>query len=248
MPAAGYRPDFVHPPPERPPAIPEGNPATASPVVVHSTAEVAELVALATEGDRGAFDELVRRTYADTYTLAFRLTGDQEDACDVVQETYLRVFRGIRRFRGDAQFSTWMYRITANCANTLMSKRHKHRHDELAEAIAPCERPAPAEAMRKVDTPTQKTCEDVAALLGIALERTAEIPAAILGVLKTKAKTLPALLDQADLGELSHEVAHIGSYRCGFRVEDGRSVGHRLGDRQDQPQRLLGQRRLDQFG
>ena len=45
---------------------------------------------------------------------------------------------------------------------------------ELAEAIAPCERPAPAEAMRKVDTPTQKTCEDVASLLGIALERTAK--------------------------------------------------------------------------
>src|SRR4051794_41308041 len=55
---------------------------------------------------------------------------------DVVQETYLRVFRGIRRFRGDAQFSTWLYRITANCANTHLSKRRKHRHDELDESTA----------------------------------------------------------------------------------------------------------------
>ena len=53
-------------------------------------AELAELVALAKEGDQQAFEELVRATYADTYTLALRLTGDEEDARDVVQESYLR--------------------------------------------------------------------------------------------------------------------------------------------------------------
>ena len=68
------------------------------------------------DGDQQAFDELVRATYADTYTLALRLTGDEEDARDVVQEAYLRAYRGLKRFRGDAQFSTWLYRITANCA------------------------------------------------------------------------------------------------------------------------------------
>ena len=62
--------------------------------------EVAELVAAAKDGDREAFDELVRVTYADTYTLAFRLTGNEEDARDVVQEAYLRAYRGLRRFRG----------------------------------------------------------------------------------------------------------------------------------------------------
>ena len=93
--------------------------------------DVAELVAAAKHGDREAFDELVRVTYADTYTLAYRLTGNEEDARDVVQEAYLRAFRGLRRFRGDAQFSTWMYRITANCAATQLGKRVRHRHDEL---------------------------------------------------------------------------------------------------------------------
>jgi RNA polymerase sigma-70 factor (ECF subfamily) len=93
--------------------------------------DVAELVAAAKNGDRDAFDELVRVTYADTYTLAYRLTGNEEDARDVVQEAYLRAFRGLRRFRGDAQFSTWMYRITANCAATQLGKRARHRHDEL---------------------------------------------------------------------------------------------------------------------
>jgi RNA polymerase sigma-70 factor (ECF subfamily) len=95
--------------------------------------EVADLVAAACEGDRAAFDELVRITYADSYTLALRLTGNEEDARDVVQDAYLRAFRGLKGFRGDAQFSTWMYRITANCANTHLGKRNKHRHEELSD-------------------------------------------------------------------------------------------------------------------
>src|ERR687898_337301 len=93
--------------------------------------DVAELVAAAKDGDREAFDELVRATYADTYTLAYRMTGNEEDARDVVQEAYLRAYRGLRRFRGDALFSTWMYRITANCSATQLGRRARHRHDEL---------------------------------------------------------------------------------------------------------------------
>lgn len=92
------------------------------------------LVAAAKDGDRAAFDELVRLTYVETYTLAHRLTGDEEDARDVVQEAYLRAYRGLDRFRGDAQFSTWLYRITANCAATHLGRRSRHRHDELDEA------------------------------------------------------------------------------------------------------------------
>jgi RNA polymerase sigma-70 factor (ECF subfamily) len=91
----------------------------------------ADLVAAAREGDRSAFEELVRLTYADTYTLAYRLTGNEEDARDVVQDTYLRAYRGIRRFRGEAQFTTWLYRITANCASTTIQRRARARHDEL---------------------------------------------------------------------------------------------------------------------
>ena len=85
----------------------------------------------AQQGDRSAFEELVRLTTPGTYTLALRLTNNEEDARDVVQETYLRAFRGLRNYRGDAQFTTWLYRITANCASTFMTTRGRHRHDEL---------------------------------------------------------------------------------------------------------------------
>jgi RNA polymerase sigma-70 factor (ECF subfamily) len=95
----------------------------------------ADLIAAAQAGDRGAFDHLVRATYADTYTLAYRLTGNEEDARDVAQEAYLRAYRAIDRFRGDAQFSTWMYRITANCAATYLGRRSRHRHDVLDDTV-----------------------------------------------------------------------------------------------------------------
>ena len=95
--------------------------------------ELAELVVAARDGDRSAFDELVRRTHQGTYTLALRLTADEEDARDVTQEAYLRAYRGLRGYRGDAAFTTWLYRITANCAATFLTTRSRHRHDPLAE-------------------------------------------------------------------------------------------------------------------
>ncbi|MDB5876320.1 MAG: polymerase sigma factor, sigma-70 family [Ramlibacter sp.] len=75
----------------------------------------------------------MRATSADTYTLAYRLVGNEEDARDVVQETYLRAYKGIGKFRGDAQLSTWLYRITANCAANQLGRRRRHRHEELLD-------------------------------------------------------------------------------------------------------------------
>ena len=95
-----------------------------------------ELVASARRGDRQAMDELVRATYRDTFTLAYRLTGNDDDACDVTQEAYLRAWKGLRRFRGDAQFSTWMYRITANCASSALDRRARNRTEELVDDAA----------------------------------------------------------------------------------------------------------------
>ncbi len=95
------------------------------------SAELADLVEAARAGDRQAFEDLVRATTAETYTLALRLTGNEEDARDVVQETYLRAYKGLKRFRGESAFTTWLYRITANCASTALSKRSKHRHEDI---------------------------------------------------------------------------------------------------------------------
>ncbi|MCY3577537.1 MAG: sigma-70 family RNA polymerase sigma factor [bacterium] len=89
----------------------------------------------ARRGDRDAFNELVRSTYRDIYSLAYRLTGNRDDAADVVQDAYVRAYRAIRRFRGDSSFSTWMYRITSNCASTHLSRRSRQRTEELSDEV-----------------------------------------------------------------------------------------------------------------
>jgi RNA polymerase sigma-70 factor (ECF subfamily) len=88
-------------------------------------------VVAARDGDGSAFERLVELTHRETYTLALRLTGNEEDARDVTQEAYLRAYRGLDGFRGDARFSTWMYRITANAAATYLGRRRRHRHEPL---------------------------------------------------------------------------------------------------------------------
>src|SRR5437764_13684736 len=96
-----------------------------------------ELISAAKAGDRGAFDELVRRSFVDTFTLARRLTGNEEEPRDVVQDAYLRAWRGIGKFRGDAQFSTWLYRITANSASTYVQRRRRQRAEPFHDDFEP---------------------------------------------------------------------------------------------------------------
>jgi RNA polymerase sigma-70 factor, ECF subfamily len=82
-----------------------------------------ELVEACRRGDAEAFEEVVRRTYRHVYTQALRLVGDRQEAEDVAQEAYLRVYRGLAGFRGDALFETWLYRIVANAAITYLRRR-----------------------------------------------------------------------------------------------------------------------------
>jgi RNA polymerase sigma-70 factor (ECF subfamily) len=89
------------------------------------------LVEGARKGDGASLAELVRLTWPATYRLAQRLTGDDQHALDVAQEAYLRALRALPRFRGEARFSTWMYRVTANCASDHMARVHRSRHEKL---------------------------------------------------------------------------------------------------------------------
>ena len=101
--------------------------------------ELAQLASAARDGDTTAFEELVRRTHKSTYTLALRLTANEEDARDVTQEVYLRAYKGLKNYRGDAQITTWLYRITANCASTFLTTRSRHRHQDIADLNEPAE-------------------------------------------------------------------------------------------------------------
>jgi RNA polymerase sigma-70 factor (ECF subfamily) len=81
------------------------------------------VVARVKAGDHDAFRHLVERHSRSVFRLAYRLTGREEDADDVVQETFLRVFRQLAQFESRSSFGTWLYRITVNCAHDLMRQR-----------------------------------------------------------------------------------------------------------------------------
>ena len=87
-----------------------------------------ELVRCAQDGDSEAFGELVSRYQNKIYRLARRLTDNQEDAEDVLQEAFIRAFRAIGGFKGASKFSTWLYRITVNLA--AMKRRGRRYHFE----------------------------------------------------------------------------------------------------------------------
>jgi RNA polymerase sigma-70 factor (ECF subfamily) len=99
-----------------------------------------ELIARAQQGDRAAFAALVRAHQNEVYTLARRLVGDPHLASDVTQETLIRAWRALPKFRGDAQLSTWLHRITVNTAWTHKKRAKKHVGppiEEITDLAAP---------------------------------------------------------------------------------------------------------------
>jgi len=97
----------------------------------------AAAVALARTGDSGGFRLLVERHGRKVFRLAFRLTGNEQDAEDVVQETFLRAFRGLDRFDERALVGSWLYRIASNYAlDLLRNKKMRARATVSAETGA----------------------------------------------------------------------------------------------------------------
>lgn len=92
----------------------------------------AAAVAAVRAGNREAFRSLVDRHSRSIFRLAFRMTANEADAEEVVQETFLRAYRRIDRFEERSEFSTWVYRIATNCALDLLDRRkHAKQEDPL---------------------------------------------------------------------------------------------------------------------
>jgi RNA polymerase sigma-70 factor (ECF subfamily) len=94
------------------------------------------LVDRARDGDRDAFGELVAIHQQDVYTLAVRLVRDRDEASDIAQDAFIRAWRAMPKFRGDAKFSTWLHRITVNTAWTHRTRQNRVRLDPLDSLVA----------------------------------------------------------------------------------------------------------------
>ena len=78
-------------------------------------------------GNAGAFERLVALYENKVYNLAFRMVGNYEDASDIAQEAFLKVYTSLDQFRGESSFSTWLYRVVSNACLDELRRRARHR-------------------------------------------------------------------------------------------------------------------------
>lgn len=140
-------------------------------------------------GDRQAFAQLVDATYPRALRFALHMVANREDAEEAVQDTFIRVHHNLRRFRDDARFEPWLFRILANRCRTLLAKRKRHstviQYGELPDRIGAttdAERDWTEEVYKVLDTlPAEQkeafllrhvedmAYEDIAAITGVGL-------------------------------------------------------------------------------
>jgi len=99
----------------------------------------AELVASWRSGELSSFEALVRRHQKRMLNIAFQITGDYEDACEVVQDAFLAAYRGIDSFRGASRFSTWLTSITVNLSRNRLQQVRAKRHNEAYSLDCPAD-------------------------------------------------------------------------------------------------------------
>src|SRR5262245_795657 len=126
----------------------------------------AAFVARARSGDSEAFRVLTERHGRTLFRLAFRMTGNEQDAEDVVQESFLRAYRQLGKFDERASFGTWLYRIVANCSLDLVRSK-KRRSEHIAQT-----EPEMDDPMAKL--PANEPTPERMALSGEVRERVAE--------------------------------------------------------------------------
>ena len=98
-----------------------------------------ELVARSMGGDAESFNQLILRWERPIYALAYRVIGREEDARDVCQETFLRAFRALPGFKGQAKFSSWLYRIALNLCRDWIRRQRRAPVMQMPEGVEPGE-------------------------------------------------------------------------------------------------------------
>ena len=120
-----------------------------------------EIVTRCQKGDVEAFSILVERHQKKMLNVAYRMTGDYEEACDCVQEAFLAAYRGIEKFRREARFATWLYGIVVNrTRNRLRQIKSRRAHEGTVTEYRLCEQTFRND-YEKINT-TESTAESVA--------------------------------------------------------------------------------------
>ena len=95
--------------------------------------EFTELVRKASEGDKEAFRKLVDRCSPRIHGIAYQMTGNSEEARDITQEVFIRLYGTLKSYDSKREFSTWLYRITVNLAIDSLRRNRKHKHTGIED-------------------------------------------------------------------------------------------------------------------
>jgi RNA polymerase sigma-70 factor, ECF subfamily len=150
------------------------------------------LVRRAQRGDRFAFETLVERHQSRLFTLAARVLGSRQDAEDAVQDALVRAWLALPRFRRDARFSTWLYRICLNAAHDVRDRRRVHVAEEQVEAADPRDRFSEHELSTELQRALNALQEDyrdaivLADVLGCSYVEVAELTGVAEGTVKSR--------------------------------------------------------------
>ncbi|MCI8739950.1 MAG: sigma-70 family RNA polymerase sigma factor [Oscillibacter sp.] len=119
-------------------------------------------VEAARKGDQAAFEQLVRAYEKRVFALTLRMCGSPEDAAEAAQETFLAVWQGLGSFRGEASFSTWLYRLASNACVDFLRRENRHRaaagpsiDDEEMNLEVSDPAPTPQEAAERAELRSQ---------------------------------------------------------------------------------------------
>lgn len=104
-----------------------------------------KLVKEAIKGNTLAFGELVRHYEKFVFNVAYSFTANYDDAFDVAQDSFIKAWKKLSLFKGEASFSTWLYRITANTAKDLLAERNRRQHESEADEHIPSQYETPEE-------------------------------------------------------------------------------------------------------
>ena len=119
-----------------------------------------ELIERCRNGDSNAFRELVDNYQGRVYVFAFRILCNEEDAKDVVQETFIKVWRNLSKYNTALKFTTWLYKITANCCyDHLRTGKRRKQHVEIEQVKHACEQMLQSNMEQKIIN------EDLAAVI-----------------------------------------------------------------------------------
>lgn len=181
-----------------------------------------DILIQASEGNVEAFEKIYRATSDFIYNVAYRITNDREDAQEVTQNVFLKIYKNLKSFRFQSSFKTWIYRIAANTAINASKRRSKelsrrieyndeielkYAHEPIKETIDKKSNEVLVKSMLNILNPDQRVCVVLRDIEGLSYKEIAETLKININTVRSRLKRArEALLTYRQRGVMNNEL------------------------------------------